>query len=504
MEFFKKLKVKSPLVVFEMANNHYGDLNHAINIVKSYGELAKDYKSYFDFGFKFQYRDSKSFIHPDFMKSDLKYIKRFQDTWLLDEEWQELISYTKEMDFIKVCTPFDENSVEKVIKHGFDILKIASCSSTDWPLLEKIANHNLPIIISIGGASDQEISNINSFLKHKNLTYAMLSCVGLYPTDLSDLNISFLSELKNRYSDLVVGFSTHEHPNEINAVSVAYGAGARIFEKHVCLPTDAYKKNLYSVNLEECESWLQNLKSAHIAFGSLDKRKKNLKRESKSLRPLTRGVFAKKDLKKNKIVTTDDIFFAIPSNQDSLIANDFSLYKEITLLENINKNEPINYDRVNVKSIRSKVEEIKFKILEMIEKSGVIIPNNSRLEISHHYGLDKFYHFGLCMVTIINKSYCKKILFLLPEQKHPEQYHKIKSETFLLLYGELYLSLNGELNHLMPGDIITVEKSVKHEFWTTKGAIIEELSTKSIKEDSYYTDHQINRTLKRKSFIDLI
>ena len=38
--------------------------------------------------------------------------------------------------FKLICTPFDEPSIDKVLRDKFDILKIASCSANDWPLLE--------------------------------------------------------------------------------------------------------------------------------------------------------------------------------------------------------------------------------------------------------------------------------------------------------------------------------------------------------------------------------
>ena len=33
-----------------------------------------------------------------------------------------------------ICTPFDEESVELIEEMKFDIVKVASCSSKDWPL----------------------------------------------------------------------------------------------------------------------------------------------------------------------------------------------------------------------------------------------------------------------------------------------------------------------------------------------------------------------------------
>ena len=60
----------------------------------------------------------------------------------------------------------------------------------------------------------------------------------------------------------------------------------------------------------------------------------------------------------------------------------------------------------------------------------MILRTSSKLEISHHYGIKYFYKIGMCMITIYNDLYCKKLLFLLHKQKHPEQYHKLKQETF--------------------------------------------------------------------------
>ena len=91
-----------------------------------------------DFAIKFQYRDSKSFIHESFIDSDDKQIERFKSTFLTRADWKKIVSFSKNK-FKLVCTPFDEISVENVINDGFDYLKIASCSATDWPLLETVA-----------------------------------------------------------------------------------------------------------------------------------------------------------------------------------------------------------------------------------------------------------------------------------------------------------------------------------------------------------------------------
>jgi N-acetylneuraminate synthase len=123
------------------------------------------------------------------------------------------------------------------------------------------------------------------------------------------------------------------------------------------------------------------------------------------------------------------------------------------------------------------------------------------LEISHHYGLDKFYETGITMITVVNREYCKKLIIVLPNQTHPEQYHKEKEETFVVLHGEVELCLNGSVQTLKKGDVITIEKQIRHEFTTKTGCIIEEVSSTHYLNDSYYTDETIAQNKDRKTFV---
>ena len=146
---------------------------------------------------------------------------------------------------------------------------------------------------------------------------------------------------------------------------------------------------------------------------------------------------------------------------------------------------------------------------ELITISKVVVKKDSKLEISHHYGMKNFYKAGLVMITIHNSKYCKKLLFLLNKQVHPEQYHKKKQETFFVLYGKIRLELSErnvkKVKILTAGDIVTIKPTVVHKFVaiSQNGAIIEELSTTSSKTDSYYIDKRIHKNKNRKTLISL-
>ena len=107
------------------------------------------------------------------------------------------------------------------------------------------------------------------------------------------------------------------------------------------------------------------------------------------------------------------------------------------------------------------------------------------------------------MINIINQSYCKKLIIVLPGQKHPAQFHKVKEESFFILHGTINLTLDKKTFILKPGDLKTIKKKEVHEFSSKYGAVIEELSTKHVKSDSYYLDKKIDNNKNRKSFIYL-
>jgi quercetin dioxygenase-like cupin family protein len=123
------------------------------------------------------------------------------------------------------------------------------------------------------------------------------------------------------------------------------------------------------------------------------------------------------------------------------------------------------------------------------------------LEISHHYGLEKFNEFGLVMVTVVNREYCKKLLVVFAGQQHPEQWHISKEETFNCLHGELDLRLNGEWQTLRPGDSVVVKPGVRHFFTSKTGCVFEEISSTHQVADSFYTDEEITKNPHRKTFV---
>lgn len=490
-----------PKVILEMANNHMGDVDHGMHMIDEFAKIIK-LTDNFEYIWKFQFRNLDTFIHPEYKnRTDHKYVKRFSETNLSVSDIIKLKKHAEDNGFKTLATAFDEESVTLVEELMFDMIKVASCSCTDWPLLNRIAQNKLPIIISVAGTTLQDVDNVVSFLKHRNKEFTIMHCVGEYPTQIENLQLNQIDLLKKRYPGVSIGYSTHEEPTEIDAVKVAIGKGASVLEKHVAVETDEYSKNAYSVSPSEFYDWLASAGIALSMCGITNGKHISSDKEINDLRQFKRGVFVKRDIKRNEVLTKDDVFYAWPNVEGQRLANNMSKYIKYTASDDIPAGQPLMNSNSNSNNTRNNVWVAVQSVKKFITDSNVAFPGEADLELSHHYGIDNFFQTGITMITVVNRSYCKKLIIVLPGQTHPAQYHKKKEETFVILYGHVYLTKGNKTKPLPKGSVETIEPGTVHSFTTEKGCIIEEVSTTHFKDDSYYIDKEIHKNKDRKTFV---
>jgi N-acetylneuraminate synthase len=488
-----------PLIIFEMANNHMGDVAHGEAVVRAFAAVIGPFLDAFRFAFKLQYRDLDSFVHPAFKgRADVRYVQRFESTRLTAEAFDRLLSVMRECGFLTACTPFDEPSVDRIEAQGIDIVKVASCSFTDWPLLERIARVDKPIIASTAGASLEDIDAVVSFLQHRNRDLSILHCVAEYPTAVDHLAINQVELLRRRYPGVAVGFSTHEPPRLTTAIMLALAKGAAVVEKHVGLPTAKYANNAYSASPEEIRAWLSAGREALAMLGPADRPDPSAA-ERESLASLQRGVFARRALAAGVVLGADDVFFAFPAVAGQVTANQWSKYARHRLRAAVKPLDPIMAAGCEVTHLREIVLHHVEAVKKLLQSSGVSIPGKADLELSHHYGIERFGEHGLTLLTVVNRAYCKKLLVLLPGQSHPEQHHKLKEETFVIVHGDMKATLDDVDHELKAGDVLTVEPGVRHRMHSRQGCVFEEISSTHHADDSYYTDPAIGANRSRKT-----
>ena len=490
------------LFVFEMANNHQGQVEHGTRIIQELAQVAraKGVRA----AIKFQFRQLETMIHPSHQQGSVnKHIPRFLSTRLLREQFRLLTETVRKEGLVTICTPFDEESVDMIVDFGIEVVKVGSCSATDWPLLEKIADCDKPVIFSTGGLTMKQIDDLVSFFDHRRVHHAIMHCVALYPTPDDKLQLNQISALCLRYPDKVIGFSTHESPNDFSPVQVAVAKGARMFERHVGVETDEVTLNAYSGTPETVGLWIESYQKAKRLCGE-DQRPAASAEERTALHSLKRGVYAQRALKRGLMVKRDDLYFAMPCEPGQLTSGEWK--EGIVTLEDVAKDQALQTTALQIPHDPDK--QVLFTAIHTIKgllnEARVALNTDFKAEFSHHYGIAKFPQVGATIIECINRDYCKKLIIQMPGQRHPSHFHKKKEETFQVLFGIQEVEVDGRRRTLYPGDIQLVQQGVWHEFWTETGAIFEEISTTHFNDDSFYADKVINKVnrAKRKTVVN--
>jgi sialic acid synthase SpsE len=134
-----------------------------------------------------------------------------------------------------MSTPFDEDAVAMLSRVGCDALKIASGDITHLHLIERAAATGLPLVLSTGMSTIEEVHRAVSTARGAGATaIAVLHCVSAYPIPAASENLGAIAALA-RSLGLPVGLSDHgTHEDDVVA---AVALGAVIYERHL-IPRD--------------------------------------------------------------------------------------------------------------------------------------------------------------------------------------------------------------------------------------------------------------------------
>ena len=501
MSYIHRFNFKN-FYVLDLANNHQGSVDHGGMIIRQCAEAVARHGV--RGAIKFQFRDLPEFIHKSQRNNPTnKHVPRFMSTYLSWKDFEELHHEVREAGLLSICTPFDENSVDKIRSMGFDVIKVASCSARDWPLLEKVATSGLPIIASTGGLLQEEVDDLVSFFVHRGCDFALMHCVSIYPTPDEACNLGNISEFIERYPGRTIGWSTHEPPHDTTQVGLAVAMGAEIFERHVGLETETIKLNAYSSTPQQVDAWIAASLRAKTLIGS-KRRGAPLDIERLSIDDLKRGVFAKSNIEQGQVIGADQIYFAFPYQSGQISSGEWRTgivsKSAVTTDQPLQLSELVVPNDPDVQVIKRAIHEVK----ALLAYARVPLTHEFSTEYSHHYGVTNFRQVGAVLINVINRGYAKKVLVQLSGQMHPLHFHKLKEETFLVLWGELISELDGRERVLQPGDTLTVPPGVWHCFRTETGCVFEEISTTAFPNDSVYRDPAINNltSKQRKTLVD--
>ena len=150
-------------------------------------------------------------------------------------EQEGLCMYARNSGVEFACSAWDEKSAREIFAAGFDWLKIPSALATDLALLHEVATYGIPIVISWGMCSAEDVRRGTEALDGAEV-YG-LHCSSAYPLKHEDVHLSVIPAMHAEYVAgrkwRAVGYSDHTSGLAVSAAAVALGA--RIIERHFSL-----------------------------------------------------------------------------------------------------------------------------------------------------------------------------------------------------------------------------------------------------------------------------
>jgi len=265
----KKIGGEEPcFTVAEAGANYEGNIEKACKLIDAAKDSGAD-------SIKFQtYKASKltTINAPKYWDDGIQGESQFDVFNKLDsfedDDWKQVFEYAQKKEIICFSTPFDEKSADLLFSLGVPAFKIASADITHLPLIKHVASKGLPVFLSTGMATNDEIEEaILEIQNCGNEDVVLLHCITSYPTKPEDANLEMIRTLKNKFPNCIIGYSDHTLGTLIPALSVLYGA--KIIEKHFTFDTKLSESRDHRLSLDtnRFREMVENIRIAETSKG---------------------------------------------------------------------------------------------------------------------------------------------------------------------------------------------------------------------------------------------
>jgi N,N'-diacetyllegionaminate synthase len=255
-------------IIAEIGFNHNGKEALAIKLVDEAVKAGVDAVKFSRFdSYKLLPKKNDSSYGPeetsDYQKNLCEVYKKRE---LTNEILQKVANHCKKLKVDFLSTPSDEESVDFLVGMGVPALKIASGDLTADPFLSYVAKQRLPVILSTGMSTLEEVRHAVTLLSdHGCPELAILHCVSSFPAPLSRLNLRVIQTLAREFA-VPVGFS--DHTTGIEAAPVAVASGAVIIEKLFTLDKELPgPEQAFSLDPYEMSQMIKTIREIEIMMG---------------------------------------------------------------------------------------------------------------------------------------------------------------------------------------------------------------------------------------------
>ena len=229
-------------------------------------------------------------------------------------EYCELSKYAEQIGIEFLSTPFDIVSAD-YLEPLMNVYKISSSDLNNFPFIEYQAKKNKPIILSTGASEEDEICHaVELIRKYNKQMLVLMHCVLEYPTPYEHANLRKIISLKERFPDLVIGYSDHTKPDKrYDILKIAYGLGAKVIEKHFTLDkTIKGNDHYHAMDKQDVVEIMKEINLLDMILG--DGKLCCMESEKKARLNARRSLVAQMDIKAGTIITDEMLTFKRPGS----------------------------------------------------------------------------------------------------------------------------------------------------------------------------------------------
>ena len=223
------------LVIAEIGVNHDGSVQRALELVRAAAHAGADAVKLQVFRADRLMHSSARFAEYQRERVDatdpIAMLKKYE---LNEDALATIADECRRHGLAVIATPFSPQDIGSVAQFA-DAIKIASPDLVNRTLLSEAIETRLPLIVSTGASTKEEIVDAAEWLLKLRAEFGLLHCVSSYPTPPDQAQLSWIGKLQAL--GVPVGYS--DHTTEIFAGALAVAAGACIIEKHLTYDTNA-------------------------------------------------------------------------------------------------------------------------------------------------------------------------------------------------------------------------------------------------------------------------
>lgn len=301
-------------LIVEIGNAHDGSLGIATSMVDMAAKAgAKTVK------FQMHLAEYESSKYEPFRRNfSLQDQNRF-DYWkrvsFSFEHWKSLIDYTTHVGLEFLCSPFSLESAQWLYEDGrIRRWKIGSGEATNYPLIDFMIETKLPILLSTGLITWNELLELKSRFEAKQSWHkvTLLHCVSMYPTPLEKVSLSVMGDLRSINEN--IGYS--DHSGNVSVPLLAYAMGAKTIEIHMTPHKLFFGPDTQaSLVPEEIRDLLEISRNWDILKNSGVSRDVLYDLSSETAKIFRKGIYWKHSLKSGHKVSVKDLAFLKPSSE---------------------------------------------------------------------------------------------------------------------------------------------------------------------------------------------